>query len=126
MKRVENLLHKDLCYLIVGCIYDVYNQLGFGHREKVYQNALVNEFREHNLHFSKEHTASILYKGNNIGRYYYDFVIEDKVVLELKVGNEILESYRNQLLSYIKSSHIRLGILAVISKEGVKIKRVIN
>lgn len=120
------LLYGNLTYEVIGALYEVYNTLGFGYQEKYYQRAIAQELTKRGLHFNQENFARIKYKNTSIGKYFYDFLIENKLVLELKVGNDLYQENLNQLLGYLKDSGRRLGILVVFTKEGVKYRRVIN
>ncbi len=122
----EKYLYKDLTYKIIGASYSVYNQLGFGHREKVLQRAHEIEYKNAGLSFKKECCVRIYYGERIIAKYYMDFVIEDKIVVELKVANEFYTKDIKQILSYVKANDLRLGLLIIFNKEGVKVKRIIN
>lgn len=122
----KGLLYGDLTYKVIGALYEVFNILGFGYQEKHYQRAVAQELTKRRLHFRQENFARIKYKNTSIGKYFYDFLIEGEIVLELKVGNDLYQENLNQLLGYLKDSGRRLGILAVFTKKGVKYRRMIN
>lgn len=124
-KKVK-LLYEGLTYKIIGALFEVYNRLGFGYQEKYYQRALAEELSRIGLEFEREHTRRIKYKGRIIGRYFHDFLVEDCVIVEVKVGIDIYQDNINQLLAYLKDSGRRIGILAVFTRDGVRYKRVIN
>lgn len=123
---MTELLYKELSYKIVGCFFEVYNQLNYGHREKVYQQALVNEFKLKSITFSRELYFPIKYKDSIVSRYYFDFLVEDKIVVELKVAEDFYQKDINQLLSYLKAKNYRLGLLVLFSKKGLQYKRILN
>jgi len=120
------LIYKDLSYRVIGLVYDVYNSIGFGYREKYYQRALASEFEESKINLKKELPVKLKYKERVIGTYFIDFVIDDKIVLELKIANDFYTKDIKQLLSYLKATHLRLGILIILNKDGVKYKRFVN
>ena len=122
----EEYLYDDLTYKIIGVSYTVYNELGFGHREKVLQRAHEIEYKKIGLSFKKECHVDIIYDGKIIAKYYMDFVIENKVVVELKLANQFYTKDIKQVLSYLKTNNLRLGLLIIFNKEGVRIKRIIN
>jgi len=122
----KEFLYRELSFQIIGLVYKVYNELGFGHREKIYQRALTQELIISQIHFDKEYYVPIFYNNKIISKYYFDLLVEKKIIIELKVGNEILDSYIDQALSYLKSTDIKLALIFVITKRGVKIKRLIN
>ena len=122
----EELLYHELTRQIIGVSYTVHNMLGFGHREKVLQRAHEIEYGKLGLKFKKEVPVSIFYDGRIIAKYYMDFVIEDKVVVELKLANEFYTKDVKQVLCYLKANNLKLGLLIIFNKEGVKVKRIIN
>ena len=126
MKTRRKLLHSELSYEIVGALFDVYNKLKYGHREKIYQKASAELLREKKIKFRQEQYYPVKFNNKIISRYYVDFLIEDKIVLELKVAQDFYQKDINQLLSYLKFENFELGILAIFSKEGIKYKRILN
>lgn len=123
---MAELVYKELSYRIVGAIYETYNNLGYGHREKTYQKALAEEFENNGISTKKELYFPIYFKGKLVSKYYFDFLIEDKIVLELKVSNNLYQSDISQVLAYLKTKNYHLGILAVFTSNGVKTKRIVN
>ena len=105
------LEREDLTRQIIGAFYRVYDRLGYGHLEGVYGAALEIELREMDLEVWREAPIDVWYRGRIIGKYRADFVVEQAVVLELKATYAIDESARRQLFNYLKSSHLRLGLL---------------
>ncbi len=77
----KSLIHGGLTYKIRGAIFSVYNELGSGHKEKLYQNALIKEFESLHIKFSIEATLAVEYKGEKIGNYRPDMVVEEKIIL---------------------------------------------
>lgn len=126
MKIKRELLYPELSYEIIGALFDIYNQLKYGHREKVYQKALAERLSEKRLRFQCEQYYPVKFNNKIISRYYVDFLVEDKIVLELKVANDFYQKDVNQLLSYLRFKSHELGILAVFTKDGVKYKRILN
>ncbi|MCL4399659.1 GxxExxY protein [Patescibacteria group bacterium] len=124
--RREDIIYPNLSYSVVGALFEVWTNLGPGHREKFYQKALAEELKYRKLNFDKELPAKVRYKDKFIGIYYFDFLIENKIVLELKVRNYFSRKDIDQLFSYLKSKDMKLGIIAHFTKSGVKFKRVVN
>lgn len=120
------LVHPEISYKIVGILFDIYNELGFGYQEKYYYKAIRGGLNKNNLNFKEQLPISIKYAGSKIGTYYIDFVVEDKVVLEIKQGERFLKKHFNQVLAYLKSSNLELGILAGFTSNGIKFKRILN
>lgn len=122
----EKVIYKDLSYKIVGILFEVYNELGGGYQEKHYERALEKIFSEENVGFKRQAPFVIKIKDKIIGRYYMDFLIEDKIVLELKKGNYFSKNNIKQVLSYLKAMDLKLGIIANFTSSGVKTKRILN
>ncbi len=120
------LIYKDLSYKIIGCVYKSFNELGFGYREKIYQRALAEEFKKERIHYKSESPAKLIYNGKIIGKYFLDFVVEDKVILELKIANDFYTRDIKQILGYLKAKNLRLGILIILNRKGIKYRRIVN
>lgn len=128
MKKLkkEDILYPELSYKIVGAAFDVYNTLGPGYHEKYYQRALLEEFKNYNLKFEKEVPYKVVYKGTLIGRNYLDFLIDDKIIVEIKKGSYFSKRHIEQILNYLKISKKKLAILINFGSYGVSFKRIIN
>lgn len=122
----KKLIYEKESYKIIGIIYKVYNNLKYGFREKYYQDAIAEELRAEGIPFKKEVYVPLYYQNKKIGRYFIDFLIDDKIALEIKVANHFYDSYASQLLSYLNARNIRLGLLVIITSKQVKIKRFVN
>lgn len=126
LKNNKNkLIYADLTYQIRKGLFNVYNGLGFGHKENIYQNALEKEFGELKIPFRKEEGLKISFKDQVVGLYKPDFIIADKVILEIKstaLGSKVFEK---QLLYYLKSTGFKLGLLANFGQERLYVKRLI-
>lgn len=125
-KDDSHLLHSELTRVAIGCVFEAFKELSFGYQEKQYQRAVEVELEKMKLKFQREQHQRLLYKGRTIGQYFMDFVIEEKIVLELKVANEFFDTHINQVLGYLKSTGLQVGLLAIITKDGVRIKRIMN
>lgn len=119
-------MYPELSYEIVGILFTVYNNLGYGYQEKYYQRAIATELKKANLHYKQEQKAAIKYKGNIIGQYFIDFVIGNKIVIEIKVSNNFYKKDINQVLGYLKATDLKLGILFIFAKDGLSFKRIVN
>jgi len=120
------LIHEGITYKIRGACFEVFNNFGYGLREKEYQRALSLALKEKQLTFKEQVYAPILFKGNKIGKQYLDFLIDGKVVLELKVGYFPKKMDFDQIKSYLKANKLELGLLVVFTPLGVKFYRSIN
>jgi len=123
---MSKLIYEDLSYKINGCIYQMYNQFGFGYREKHYQSILAEIFKIEGLKFKKECYGKLTFNNTIIAKYFLDFLVEDKIVVELKVANDFYTQHMSQVISYLKGNKLQLGIVALITKDRIKIKRLIN
>lgn len=105
------LLHKDLTDKILKAFYEVYNQLQYGFREKIYQRSLAHELKLAGLEVEDEQVIPVYYKGIRMGEYRADIVIEKKVLLELKAQATIKDAHEAQLLHYLRAIPIEIGLV---------------
>lgn len=125
MDKAE-LVYPELSYKIVGILFEVHTRLGGGFEEKYYQRAVENLLLENKLVCSKELMANITFGGEKIGKYFLDFLIENKVVLELKAVPRLLPIHFRQVSSYLKVKNLHLGILANFRGDKLLYKRILN
>ena len=100
--------------------YDVYDELGYGLAEKIYQRAFESLLKKNGLKYSKEKFGRIVFDGNVIGKYFVDFVVEN-IAVEFKIRNEIYQKDVSQLLNYIKSENLQTVLVIALGKSGIKI-----
>ena len=112
-----HLLHNELTSLILKTFYDVYNELGYGFLEKVYQNALLIELKNKGLEVTSNEKIKVYYKGENVGDYYADIIVNNTVILELKAAECIVEAFENQLLNYLRGTDCEVGLLLNFGKK---------
>lgn len=122
----DKVLYRALSYKIVGVLFDVYNDVGYGHREKHYENAVAIALEKNGLRYKRQLYSQVLYEGETVGKYFFDFLVEDVIVLELKQGNTFSNQHIDQVFSYLKANNLKLGIIAQFTNKGVKCKRVLN
>lgn len=123
---MAELFYPELSYEVVGALYEVYNTIGSGYQEKYYQKALARELKEKKINFKEQLPVRLYYKGEKLGIYYFDFLIEDKVILEIKNSSKFYPRDIKQVLGYLKAKNIDLGILACFSKNGLIYKRILK
>ena len=116
------MLYQDLSDKIIKCFYEVYNILGYGFLEKVYENSLYNELKNFGLNCERQKKIDVFYKDNLVGEYYVDIIVEDKIILELKTAEAICEEHEFQLINYLKATEIEVGLLLNFGKKP-EIKR---
>ena len=125
LKTNQELIYSDLTYKIRKALFNVYNTLGFGHKESVYQKALEKEFIEMKIPYEKEQSLNVSYRNQVIGTYRPDFVIDQKVILELKAVELMPKTFEIQLLHYLKTTGFKLGLLINFGAPRLFIKRLI-
>ena len=114
---MSSILHKELTGSILKLFYEVYNELGYGFLEKVYQNALYIELKNNGFEVESQKQIKVYYKNIEVGEYYADLIVNDKVILELKATETITEAHEFQLLNYLKSTNIEVGLLLNFGKK---------
>ncbi len=122
----EDLVYPELCFQIVGILFEVYNELGYGHAEKIYQKAVEVGLEKASLKFSREKYYPLIFKGEKIGSGFFDFLIEEKIVLELKKGDRFAKKHIDQVNEYLVSNNLKLGILAYFAPRNLHYKRIVN
>jgi len=111
------LLHEDLTEKIIGAFYKVYNTLGYGFLEKVYENALKIELNDLGLQAVAQMPVSVYYKGQVVGQYFADLCVEKAVIVELKAAESLSEAHEVQLINYLKSTGIEVGLVLNFGKK---------
>jgi GxxExxY protein len=106
-----NFKRSDLTSAIIGAFYDVYNKLGYGFLEKVYENAMVHELRKRGYQVQQQAPIDVTYDGLLVGQYFADLLVNEAVTLELKAAKAIAEEHEAQLLNYLKATEIEVGLL---------------
>jgi len=119
----EKILHKDLSYKVVGLAMEVHNKLGYGFLEKVYVRAMMVLLRREGIQATQQAPITVHFEGEVIGDYYADILVEDKIILELKVVKKIANIHRAQALNYLKATGLRLAILLNFGKERLQYER---
>jgi len=123
---MEKIIYKDLSYEVVGILFQTFEELGYGYHERTYEKAIENLLVLHDLNYKRQIPYNLKFAGADLKRMYFDFLIENKIVLELKVGNRFLKNNLYQIKEYLKISGKQLGILANFTSQGVKFYRVLN
>ncbi len=110
------MLHKELSGKIIEAFYTVYNTLGYGFLEKVYENAMMIELRKHGLHCSQQQHIHVYYDEEKVGDYYADIIVEEDIIIELKAAESIVKEHEYQLINYLKATEIEVGLLLNFGK----------
>ena len=119
----DKLLYEKLTYKVRGCIFNVYNQLGFGHKENVYSRALAIELSKNKISFAQEHPLDVIYDGQKVGVYRPDFIVDGKILLELKSVPFLSKASAIQLIYYLKGTNFKLGLLVNFGSSRLEIRR---
>jgi GxxExxY protein len=114
---------NDLTYKINGAIYEVNRVLGAGFLEKVYEKALLIELRKSGLKAESQVPVKVIYKGETVGDYVADILVEDSIILELKSVEEMPKIYEAQLINYLKATGIKIGLLINFKHPKAEIRR---
>ena len=121
----EKIIYRELSYQIVGCAIQVHKALGPGFPEAVYERALEIEFQKAGLNYERQKTFRVAYEGKPVGDFRADFVVDGKVILELKALAEMPRVFLRQVHSYLQVSGFRLGILINFGREKLETKRIV-
>lgn len=121
--REEPLKYEDLTYEIIGVCMEVHRELGPVHKEKVYHRAVACEFKEAGFNFEEEKKIPIIYKGEPVGFYQPDFVVDDKVVLEVKAVEFLPKNAEDQMYYYLKGTDYEVGLLVNFGTRKLDIRR---
>lgn len=116
---------NDITYAINGAVFEVNRVLGPGFLEKVYENALLIELRKQGLKAECQVPIRVFYKGNVVGEYIADILVEEKVIVELKTVERLEKIHEAQLLNYLKATGIRVGLLVNFKHPKAEIKRMV-
>ena len=125
---MKDLIYKDDFYKIKAACIEVRKILGNGFLEKVYENALKYELGQNGFQVENQKEIKVIYKTINVGKYFPDLVIDEKIIIELKCAKEISPIHKAQLLNYLKATGYRLGIIINYpnDKPGVELERIPN
>ena len=125
MKKME-LLHRALTSAILDAFYTVYNELGYGFLEKVYETALRIELQSRGFRVSQQHPIPVYYDGQVIGEYFADLILDDEVIIELKAVDRLSEQHEAQLLNYLKATPIEVGLVLNFGPQAKFIRKVFS
>lgn len=113
----EEYLHQNLTSQIISAFYKVYNILGFGFLEKVYENSLKHELEKNGLAVERQKQINVYYDAKLVGEYYADLIVNNLVIIELKAVEVLIEEHDHQLLNYLKATNVEVGLLLNFGKK---------
>jgi len=123
---MDELLYREEVFQLVGFCMEIHRELGKGHDEIIYKDALVVELSRAQIPFVREKNYEITYKGVILPHFYYaDFVIWDKILFEGKAVEKLIEAHKKQVLNYLAASNLRLGLLVNFGTDSLEWKRII-
>ena len=111
MHRGDSLRDEALTRQVIGCFFTAYNEIGFGYPESIYSAALEILFRDAGIDASREHSVDVIFRNVRVGSYRMDYLIEGRLIVELKAGHQLPAGSRAQLLTYMRNSRNDLGLL---------------
>ena len=120
------IVYPEISYQVVGAAFQVFNSVGYGASEKHYQNLLAKVLEEIGIPFQKEQAVTLQYHDQPAGRYFLDFVVDNKIVVELKIRPQLGYTHVKQVMSYLKATGYKLAILIYFTRDGVKYRRILN
>ena len=123
---MSNIIYKNESYIVVGVLFDVYNNLGSGFSEIVYKDALEYEFNRLKIPFKREKEYLVKYKDTILNhKFYADFVVFDKIILEIKSVETLSDKHTSQCINYLKVLGCKLAILANFHRDLLDHKRIV-
>ena len=111
------MIHRDVTDRILKAFYRVYNTLGYGFLEKVYEQAMMMELRSMGLRCVRQQPIEVYYQGERVGEYFADLIVEECVIVELKAAEGLREEHKAQLINYFKATEIEVGLLLNFGKK---------
>ena len=120
------ILYKDLSYRIIGLAMRVHSVLGHGFLEKVYEKALMVLLRRENIEAAQQAPITVSFEGEVVGNYYADILVENKIILEIKSAEHIIDAHRAQALHYLKATGLRLALILNFGKEKLEYERMVK
>lgn len=125
-KPDAKIIHKQLSYAVVGCAQRVHSRIGNGFPEHVYQKAMSIELEKAGIVHRVEAPATVTYDGVVCGEFRIDILVDNKIVLELKAVESLVDRHKAQTLSYLRACDVRLGILMNFGETRLVTKRIVN
>ena len=124
---MTDFLYEELSYKIIGVLFEVHKKLGKGFAEIVYKDAIEYEFLHNEIHFEREHEYAVSYKDTILRhKFYADFVVDNRMILEIKAVESLTDTHISQCLNYLKVSGNKLALLANFNKKSLEYKRIIS
>jgi GxxExxY protein len=120
----DNYMHSELTDKIIGCAYDVYNQLGYGFMEKVYENAMMIKLPQKGLAVVQQAPINVYFEDKLVGEYFADIMVNNKVIIEFKAVSSLSKAHEVQLVNYLKATGIKVGLVINFGEKLKIVRRV--
>lgn len=120
------IIYKDLSYKLIGLAMRVHSVLGHGFLEKVYEKALMVLLRRENIEAAQQAPITVSFEGEVVGNYYADILVENKIILEIKSAEQIIDAHRAQALHYLKATGLRLALILNFGKVKLEYERMVK
>jgi GxxExxY protein len=121
-----NLIYAEMSYKLVGILFEVHCELGNRYQEKYYQRAVEVKLKKRKIPYKKEISVDLVIDGEKIGKYFLDFLIDNKIILELKAKPSLTKNDYKQVKAYLHAYKLELGIIANFYSDSLVYKRVLN
>ena len=115
--------HEDITGAIIGCAFDVINELGAGFLESVYERAMVVAFEQKGLAVRSQHPIGVVFRGRNVGDFYADLLVANQVIVELKAVKTVTPEHQAQIINYLNGTGIEVGLLINFGNQKLDYKR---
>lgn len=126
IKKGTQYIDDPLTEKLIGFCFDIYGVAGAGRREKYYENCLELLLKENNIKYERQKSVPMKFHNKIVGRQRLDFLIEGRIIVELKIGNYLSKAVFDQVMDYLKESNLKLGLIILFSTRGVRPRRVVN
>lgn len=124
--KVDLTKYEPIKYKIIGCAIEVHNIMGLGFQEKIYQRALELEFEKANLFFEREKTMNVKYKEIFVGERRVDFLVEQKILVELKAASALDDNMLTQTINYLEAFNLEVALLSNFGEKKLNCKRLLH
>jgi GxxExxY protein len=115
--------HEEITEKVIGCAYRVYNQMGFGFLESIYEKCMAIELRNEGLAASCQQPITVFHRGEVVGEFVADIVVEDIIIVELKSVRRVVKAHEVQLVNYLVATQKDVGLILNFGERGVEVKR---
>jgi GxxExxY protein len=119
----QGLKYEGLTQAVIGCAFEVINELGAGFLESVYEKALLLALRQKGLAATAQHPVKVMFRNKCIGEFYADIFVENKVIVELKAVKSIVSEHQAQIINYLNATGIEVGLLINFGNPKLEYKR---